>query len=176
MKKCKGCKTVIQKGLGFNGYCSSDCRLRNPKLYGGCKPACKEQTIYYEMATYRNGAEHAIQKCTVCLMTRCVPKSKFKVLNEEQLALVRRKNELTSKYGDSFYTSTPWLSLRYKAFVKYGRICQCCGTTDQQLHVDHIVPRSRDRSRELDINNLQVLCRDCNLGKSNNDSTDFRSF
>jgi len=42
------------------------------------------------------------------------------------------------------------------------------------MHVDHIRPRSKSPSLELDPDNLQVLCKACNLGKSNLDDTDFR--
>ena len=40
--------------------------------------------------------------------------------------------------------------------------------------VDHIKPRSRYPALELTLTNLQVLCNDCNMGKSNDDETDFR--
>jgi hypothetical protein len=51
-----------------------------------------------------------------------------------------------------------------------------CGVTavSVQIHVDHIKPRSSYPELELDIKNLQVLCRDCNLGKSNTCETDLR--
>lgn len=42
------------------------------------------------------------------------------------------------------------------------------------LHVDHIQPRSTHKHLELVEGNLQVLCGQCNFGKSNTDSTDWR--
>ena len=45
--------------------------------------------------------------------------------------------------------------------------CQHCGrkAPDVVLHIDHIIPESKGGLTELD--NLQVLCADCNIGKSN---------
>lgn len=61
---------------------------------------------------------------------------------------------------------------RYQV-LKRDRRCQLCGAgpEDAVLHVDHIVPRSRGGSNDLD--NLQVLCQACNLGKSNTDSVKY---
>lgn len=72
-----------------------------------------------------------------------------------------------------FYASDAWLRLRYAAIAKYGRKCMACGATDK-IHVDHIKPRSRFPELELDLANLQILCHDCNMGKSNIDQTDWR--
>ena len=77
----------------------------------------------------------------------------------------------------AFYDGAPWRKLRYEALRMYGRRCQLCGRSPDDgitLHVDHIKPRSKFRELELDIRNLQVLCEDCNMGKSNIDSTDWR--
>jgi len=77
------------------------------------------------------------------------------------------KNVRTKK---DFYSSRLWKILRYQAFEKYGNKCQCCGGTpkdDLTMHVDHVKPRSTNPELELDINNLQVLCEDCNVGKLN---------
>ena len=46
--------------------------------------------------------------------------------------------------------------------------------SDVRIVVDHIKPRSRFPGLELDPDNLQILCSDCNMGKSNDDCTDFR--
>jgi len=63
-------------------------------------------------------------------------------------------------------------SIRYEVLKRAGGRCQLCHTNDRPLHVDHIRPRSKGGTNELD--NLQALCNECNLGKSNKDSTDFR--
>jgi len=42
------------------------------------------------------------------------------------------------------------------------------------LHVDHIKPRSKYPELSLTFSNLQILCEDCNFGKSNIDQTDWR--
>lgn len=77
-----------------------------------------------------------------------------------------------------FYTSERWRSLRYAALRRYLGRCELCGRNKSHgiiLHVDHIKPRSIRPDLEYDINNLQVLCEDCNLGKSNSDQIDWRT-
>lgn len=52
----------------------------------------------------------------------------------------------------------------------YGLTCQCYGASVKHgatLNVDHIKPRKFFPHLALDINNLQVLCSDCNHGKGN---------
>jgi hypothetical protein len=54
--------------------------------------------------------------------------------------------------------------------------CCSCGRSSKEegiiLEVDHILPRSKGGSDDMD--NLQTLCKKCNIGKSNKDSTDLR--
>lgn len=76
-----------------------------------------------------------------------------------------------------FYDTPEWREVRYQALKLHGGACQLCGATRAHgaiLHVDHIKPRSKYPELQLDINNLQVLCEACNLGKSNKDDTDWR--
>jgi len=76
-----------------------------------------------------------------------------------------------------FYKSDEWKDLRYRAFKFYGNKCACCGRGPEDgviLNVDHIIPLSMNWNKRLDINNLQILCRDCNLGKSNTDSVNWK--
>jgi 5-methylcytosine-specific restriction endonuclease McrA len=73
----------------------------------------------------------------------------------------------------SFYSSWEWKKVRFQVLKKYGPKCMLCGS-ENRIVVDHIKPRSKFPSLELDPQNLQVLCDDCNMGKSNDDYTDFR--
>lgn len=88
-----------------------------------------------------------------------------------------RSEKLRCKTMKDFYSSRAWRLLRYQAFEKYGNRCQCCGAEPSdgiKLHVDHVKPRSTNPKLALDLNNLQILCEDCNLGKLNQFSTDWR--
>ena len=64
-------------------------------------------------------------------------------------------------------------TVRYRVIAR-DRTCRLCGAgpDDSPLEVDHIVPRSKGGGNGE--NNLQVLCRPCNRGKSNLDDIDFR--
>lgn len=79
---------------------------------------------------------------------------------------------------DSFYKSREWRELRYRVLRKLGKKCACCGITKDQgaiFQVDHIKPISKHPELKLCEDNLQVLCLECNLGKSNKFEDDFRS-
>lgn len=79
------------------------------------------------------------------------------------------------KEREEFYASKEWRILRMQVILKYGRVCMCCGADKKKIHVDHIKPRSKYPALELDFNNLQILCEDCNMGKGAWDETDWRS-
>jgi len=68
--------------------------------------------------------------------------------------------------SDKFYQTQRWRELRYRILRKHGFKCMACGSRER-IHVDHIKPRSKYPGLEYCENNLQVLCEDCNLGKSN---------
>lgn len=85
--------------------------------------------------------------------------------------------KLKCKTLKDFYSSRAWKILRYQAFERYGNRCACCGATPSDglvMHVDHIKPRSKHPELALDIENLQILCEDCNVGKINQWDTDWR--
>lgn len=81
---------------------------------------------------------------------------------------------VTSK---AFLESFEWRRLRMEALKKYTPRCMCCGATPKDgavMNVDHIKPRKLFPHLALDINNLQILCHECNHGKGNWDQTDWR--
>lgn len=81
--------------------------------------------------------------------------------------------------GTDFYSTEEWLRLRYKVIERHGNRCMACGQTPWHgivIHVDHIKPRSKYPELALEIENMQILCDECNIGKSNLFETDWRCF
>jgi 5-methylcytosine-specific restriction endonuclease McrA len=67
--------------------------------------------------------------------------------------------------------------LRYDAIKKSMGKCEACGASPKSgavLNVDHIKSIRNAPHLIRDPGNLQVLCSDCNWGKGNRDSTDWR--
>lgn len=80
-----------------------------------------------------------------------------------------------------FLKSREWRELRYEALEinakTHGKRCVACGRKggdDVVMNVDHIRPRKYYPHLALVIENLQVLCDDCNAGKGNRFKTDWR--
>lgn len=75
------------------------------------------------------------------------------------------------------YQADEFRMLRHMVFLRDGEICAKCKTKPTKnnwLEIDHIKPVSKYPELALDIDNLQVLCKDCNREKSNTDETDYR--
>ena len=89
-----------------------------------------------------------------------------------------KRKKITRFDNESFYTSRNWRELRARVLEKYECKCMMCGRSPKAhkviIHVDHIKPRSKHPELSLTFNNLQLLCEDCNLGKSNKYDTDWR--
>lgn len=89
-----------------------------------------------------------------------------------------RKKKQSKWVNKDFYSSREWLELRFRALRWYGFACLACGSSREdgaELHVDHIKPRSKHPELSLIFSNLQVLCKECNLGKSNKYDDDLRN-
>jgi len=79
--------------------------------------------------------------------------------------------------ASEFLLSYEWRTVRMKVLKRDGVKCACCGASPQTgavMNVDHIKPRRSHPHLALSLNNLQVLCADCNHGKGNWDDTDWR--
>lgn len=139
----------------------------------------------YKQAAKKKKARQDKAKKTLAKLVNQSPELQ-KLISQRAYAISKKKNNkpkpvglhnapIYSKgMGSEFYMTKEWRQLRYSVLVKYGKICMCCGSKQGYLHVDHIKPRSKFPELELEFSNLQVLCESCNVGKSNQDQTDWR--
>jgi len=84
-------------------------------------------------------------------------------VTREQLRTVRGKPKRKNNKRKSLTKS-----IRHEVFKRDNYRCLECNASKDDgvvLHVDHIIPVAQGGSDELD--NLQTLCQDCNLAKSN---------
>ena len=98
---------------------------------------------------------------------------------------------VNTAHSNGFYGSREWIVLRYEALAKYGSsssrppppTLQSSGSRDRDgstpgggasIQVDHILPRSLFPEHRLSMQNIQVLCSECNQAKSNTDMRDWR--
>ena len=87
--------------------------------------------------------------------------------NDKEISTIKEQATQTSGNKTS---RGPSLRLRFKVLKRDNFSCVQCGASpakDQKvvLHIDHIKPWSK--GGETEISNLQTLCQNCNLGKSN---------
>lgn len=106
------------------------------------------------------------------------PKKGWKENLIDQLAFGAPTHADAKNKSPGFYQSWEWKEVRYKAIKLSKQRCLCCGwqpgdTERGYLVVDHIKPRKKFPELALELSNLQVLCNDCNMGKSNTDMTNW---
>lgn len=99
--------------------------------------------------------------------------SKF---NEEEIEQII--NRLSNKYNGRYLDNEIWQSIcrvergrvsnkmRFSIYERDGHRCKKCGKYSNNLEIDHIFPISKGGKSEYD--NLQTLCHECNIKKSNN--------
>jgi len=104
----------------------------------------------------------------------------------ESIASLKRKEPAPLSHRErarKFYASFAWRKLRYQVLaanaernngVAQCELCHAVAAPGSPLNVDHIKPLSQRWDLRLDRDNLQVLCRDCNHGKLNLSSRDWR--
>jgi len=108
-----------------------------------------------------------------------IPEIKKKGRNNKNQGKNKAKRTKVVQLNDKdFYFSREWRALRVRVLEKYSCECMMCGRSPQihgvVIHVDHIKPKSKYPELALTFTNLQLLCEDCNLGKSNKYQTDWR--
>lgn len=127
--------------------------------------------------------QNAIYRAAIILVDRGVPipekpKQAFVYAPKKASQSIRPIGAPHPDYvrNDGFYVSRQWRELRLLA-LDNCRCCQACGARppDVKLHVDHVIPRYKAPHLSLSLDNLQVLCEDCNLGKGAWSTADFRA-
>lgn len=92
--------------------------------------------------------------------------------------IYKKKSYINKKLNlekENFYKSDKWQELRKKVHKLYKCGCMKCGAFNTETHVDHIFPRSKYPKLEYNIFNLQILCKNCNMEKSNKNNIDYRT-
>lgn len=143
---------------------------RNPPVYEISCPRGCGSCLWSQQDVSQNG----VFKCPYCKKENPIftDKEKFNKLKVE----IKKELMNLPKRCD-IHNTTAWKKLRYFVLKRDGGKCVLCGRGAKDnvvLHIDHIKPASLYPELYYDIDNLQTLCQDCNLGKSNLDETDFR--
>lgn len=83
--------------------------------------------------------------------------------------LVHEKSSFVPRDLREELFSDPMYKVVRAAVLRRAPWCSMCGRRPPHvvLNVDHIIPLTVNWERRMDPNNLQVLCADCNQGKSN---------
>lgn len=141
----------------------------------------KEGISLYELASlsleklgYNRGPRESFKQ-HACANLHVISESP-KAPKTTRLRVTVKPQEFVS--SDEFLKSYEWRKVRMMAITKYGSRCQCCGATPNdgiRINVDHIKPRRKYPHLALDLDNLQILCEECNHGKGNWDMTDWRN-
>jgi len=172
---CRWCLKSFERSKnrsGHKAFCSIECWNRVGRTKS-CKGGCDPKNLEDREVTFANGTQHIKRLCRLCRHGKYTPKEGAQ---ERKERTVSQLVEFRKRYTDSFYNTRAWLTVRYDALKKHGPQCCLCGAANgAKLHVDHIKPRSKFPELALRLDNLQVLCEPCNLGKSNRDETDWRS-
>ena len=132
----------------------------------------KKSTPIYPVEITRYTAGNKIEREIIANSIVPTPKKNNYVYIEKNQSTVADVN------ADEFLTSYHWRKIRMEVLIRDGRKCVCCGATPATgavMNVDHIKPRRLYPELALDINNLQVLCNECNHGKGNWDTTDWKN-
>ena len=99
-------------------------------------------------------------------------KKKIKLVTNPKKVVVEYFSNISLEETKKFYRTDEWQSLR-KEYMEKNKAkyfeCNYCGenvSLNKTLNIDHIKPLKTHWNLRLDINNLQILCQDCNKFKA----------
>lgn len=155
-------------------------RLRRKNYYETNKDMLsKRNKLYSEKSRYKRliyakeyresnkeKVKLAKQKCWYAKHEHYIGKAKEWRTNNldrsnEILKISAHRRRANIKGNGGSFTVDEWIALK----IRYYNQCLCCGGTDLELEVDHVVPLTKQGTSNID--NIQPLCRSCNASKSN---------
>jgi hypothetical protein len=145
----------------------------------GLKQAERLAVVLAHFGMSRDGMTKAEAMATAAQMARNAGLSRLPRPSAKVCISKSAARTVAAVVGPEFYDSWAWKEARFVALKRHGRRCQCCGWTPGDsaggyLVVDHINPIRTHPHLALDPDNHQVLCNDCNMGKSYKHTDDFR--
>lgn len=151
-------------------------------LYNLCAKALKKIGINQNSMETKKFVSKNIGTMNTYLLRNGVIKQQVAKKLQKEKPTFKTKKKFTVYKPDfvqtnEFLLSYEWRKIRLEALLKHGRKCLCCGAspkTGAVLNVDHIKPRKTHPELALMLSNLQVLCHECNHGKGNWLTHDFR--
>ena len=172
-------KTLLQYIRDKYGYVQTALTRAEAIVLGIPYPLVKGWMQRYGHMEISQTTEQQLQE--ICAMDKRSARNKAarRLAAKEGLKLVGYRSQVMPAdfvRSKEFYKSDQWRRARYLALKKAEGKCACCGATaatGATLHVDHVKPKSMFPDIALVVDNLQVLCADCNLGKSNRDITNW---
>ena len=95
-------------------------------------------------------------------------KGKAESLEQDSTRMIRRDTMLPTVIRLRQYVRVPFRQLpmtRRNVFYRDGHCCQYCGLNNDQLSIDHVIPRSRGGTDSWE--NVTTACLRCNVRKGN---------
>lgn len=94
------------------------------------------------------------------------------------------RHKLYNQYDRSaedtaFYSSKEWRQLRPMAIARDNGLCVHCLANKRVIpfkEIDHIIPLRVDRSKALQLDNLQCLCKQCHTRKTYEDRKNYATY